>query len=137
MDLRIGEILEITQPCARSARIFVVGILAVLQGEIVKKGVQNGVPDWPDFLEITLPWNKNWENFRNNSTMKKELAGSDLKGGGFNFNTVVLLLVGRTVSFLCFRSESGFQRLGDQSFTTVRDLSVRGGTGTVIFNYTH
>ena len=26
------------------------GILAVLQGEIVKKGVQNGVPDWPDFF---------------------------------------------------------------------------------------
>ena len=65
---RIGRISEITLPWienwenfgnnstmrAKRAKNFG-GILAVLQGEIVKKGVQNGGPYWSDFLEITLP----------------------------------------------------------------------------------
>ena len=59
MDLRIGFFLEITLPCARSARFFFWGILAVLQGEIVKKGVQRG----PRLARF----------FGNNSTMKQEL----------------------------------------------------------------
>ena len=45
--------MEITQPL-RAAREKHWVLFAVLQGKTAKKGSKNGLPDWSDFLEITL-----------------------------------------------------------------------------------
>ena len=59
MDLRIGEILEITLPCTRSARNFLGYFSCFTRGNHQKRGPKRG----PRLARF----------FGNNSTMKQEL----------------------------------------------------------------